>query len=429
MFRVKTLLIILLLLITNLQSYADGNSSFYFDAISFKSNSEEFASRIDFYATVPYQSLEFDYKKKYIAKYKISVKIINEKTKKIVVDDLISRTVVVGNYNESEGGNGEFDSFQKKYNIKSGKYRVEVSLLNSNQLLLLKKFKKLEVLNFDYYDFSLSGIMLLSGVEEVNKKMKLTPHLSDNIIVLEDGFFAFFEIYNRREGLSKVYLNYQILDNDNKLVREGKIIEQNLKNSIERKFIFIKSLSKKTFQNYKLKIIAKTNKEIDSSEKNILAITQHSISQKPSRNFNLDEDIKNSVKKLRYIATDKEIEEILNAKNDAEIENNFYQFWESKDPTPNTRKNEAFILYYDRIRYANENFKSIGQGWRSDMGHIYVVLGPPSEVINSNSMSLDRYKKWNYIGENRSFIFYDKSGFGEYKLREPYFFNEKFEYK
>ncbi|MDQ7041856.1 MAG: GWxTD domain-containing protein, partial [Rhodothermus sp.] len=43
------------------------------------------------------------------------------------------------------------------------------------------------------------------------------------------------------------------------------------------------------------------------------------------------------------------------------------------------RRKAAWLLrrYYERIEQANLQFSSIKEGWRTDRGMVYVVLGPP----------------------------------------------------
>ena len=50
---------------------------------------------------------------------------------------------------------------------------------------------------FSNFTFSLSGILLVSSLEEIGGKVTITPHISDNIARLSDGFFVFFETYSQ----------------------------------------------------------------------------------------------------------------------------------------------------------------------------------------------------------------------------------------
>ncbi|MFO7865583.1 MAG: GWxTD domain-containing protein [Candidatus Aminicenantes bacterium] len=81
--------------------------------------------------------------------------------------------------------------------------------------------------------------------------------------------------------------------------------------------------------------------------------------------------------KVRYIITKQEKKIFLNLpqeERDAFIK----EFWEKRDPTPDTEINEFKEKYFQRIEEANQLF-SRGQtdGWLKDRGRIYILLGPP----------------------------------------------------
>ena len=132
---------------------------------------------------------------------------------------------------------------------------------------------------------------------------------------------------------------------------------------------------------------------------------------------------------LRYIATDDEIDKMMKLKSEDLKREKLSLFWKELDPTPNTVYNEAMNEYYQRIKYANEQFKSYTEGWLTDMGMVYVVLGPPNQVERQSSMGNNiEYRLWQY-SNNRTFLFADKNGFGNFRLERPYLFNEKYRYR
>ena len=76
--------------------------------------------------------------------------------------------------------------------------------------------------------------------------------------------------------------------------------------------------------------------------------------------------------------------------------------------------------YYRRVEYANENFNGYFKGWRSDMGMVYITLGPPDQVTRRPyEIDSKPYEIWDYYILNRSFIFVDQTNFGDYRLENP----------
>ncbi len=57
------------------------------------------------------------------------------------------------------------------------------------------------------------------------------------------------------------------------------------------------------------------------------------------------------------------------------------EFWKRRDPNPETAENEFRDIYYARIALAGKAFREGIPGWMTDRGRIYVLLGPPTDVI------------------------------------------------
>ena len=131
-------------------------------------------------------------------------------------------------------------------------------------------------------------------------------------------------------------------------------------------------------------------------------------------------DVEEAMDQMRYILTSDERSKFSKVKKN-DREELFYTFWKERDPTPETAINELMEQYYSRVRYVNEHFTSFTPGWRTDMGMIYILFGPPDD-IERIFMSSDRNanQTWHYYRINRSFTFYDQNGFGDYRLTTPY---------
>lgn len=81
----------------------------------------------------------------------------------------------------------------------------------------------------------------------------------------------------------------------------------------------------------------------------------------------------------RFIMTDDEKEifkELVDPKEKIAF---IREFWEKRDPTPNTEENESYTEFMDRIAYANKWFQesSRGRGWDTERGRILLQLGFP----------------------------------------------------
>ena len=106
-------------------------------------------------------------------------------------------------------------------------------------------------------------------------------------------------------------------------------------------------------------------------------------------------------------------------------------FWKQRDPTPGTPENEYKDEIVKRFQYVNQQFgyghSTTREGWRTDMGRIYMVLGAPQSIEHFEaSIGLVPCQSWTYYGDARKglppqfiLLFYQRGGVGEYKLYDP----------
>lgn len=135
--------------------------------------------------------------------------------------------------------------------------------------------------------------------------------------------------------------------------------------------------------------------------------------------FYLGRDLDDAVALLYYIADRSFIERLVDAAPD-ERRVLWEQFWREKDPTPTTPRNEFYEEHLKRFRHADRAFRTgMSDGWRTDRGRIYIIYGPPDE-IDSLGMEIDQdpTEIWYYTDTGRTFIFVDRTGFGDYTLTE-----------
>lgn len=126
------------------------------------------------------------------------------------------------------------------------------------------------------------------------------------------------------------------------------------------------------------------------------------------------------IDELMYIASQSFIDSLKQASSEKRIKL-WKRFWEDKDPTPSTEKNEAMEEYFTRVDYANAHFKSpFLPGWKTDMGKIYIKFGPPDEVEKHLfELNSKPYEIWYYYKRGLKFIFVDNYNLGHYTLVYP----------
>ncbi len=130
-----------------------------------------------------------------------------------------------------------------------------------------------------------------------------------------------------------------------------------------------------------------------------------------------------------YIIQSEERKQFLMLANDEERENFVKLFWEARNPTPGSDLNEYKEEHYRRLTYANQTFGNIEaqNGWRTDRGHIYIVLGAPQQKANyAESRNVRPLQIWFYQATNPALpthfyvVFYKRSVGEDYSLYSPY---------
>ena len=96
---------------------------------------------------------------------------------------------------------------------------------------------------------------------------------------------------------------------------------------------------------------------------------------------------------LIYITTKSEFAELKNSNTKLAIDN----FWLDKAGNSD-RASELIRSYYNRVQDANRFFTSYTEGWKTDRGITYMILGPPLNVFRSATN-----ETW-YYGPDRNMI-------------------------
>jgi GWxTD domain-containing protein len=152
----------------------------------------------------------------------------------------------------------------------------------------------------------------------------------------------------------------------------------------------------------------------------------------------LRQELKGSYKtwlneEVPYIISDDERKAFLSLSNDEEREAFIENFWQRRNPSPDSPENEFREEHYRRIQYANDHFAAGKPGWKTDRGHIYIAFGPADSIDSHPSggmyerpmeegggeTSTFPFEVWHYrylegIGENIDIEFVDTCQCGDY---------------
>jgi GWxTD domain-containing protein len=143
----------------------------------------------------------------------------------------------------------------------------------------------------------------------------------------------------------------------------------------------------------------------------------------------LTEEHKKWLDVVHWIISDYEKTAFLSLKSNEDREKFIAAFWENRDPTPGTEKNEFKEEHYKRVEYATKQYgrDTARPGWQTDRGRVYILLGKPEFVKRSPSpfefypMELWQYAGYRGYGLPGSiyFLFFQEKGMDTYRLYSP----------
>jgi GWxTD domain-containing protein len=382
---------------------------YYQDFLNFASE-EEGKTRLDIFIQVPYEEIQFVKSPNgFTAAYTATISVYdNEDKEKLLVEKSWKEKINAIDFQQTISKNN-YNLSLKSFQLVPGKYFIVTSIEDEDSR---KKYSSENIYNVRDLteEISISDLMLISKQTQAEGSNKILPNVSRNITSKRDGIPMFFEVYSNDS--SDVRIEFTVKDEEDNTVFE-ETIRKNL--TAERNQIIhtIKDIAL-GLGNYKLLV-----EVYNSSDEMLADITKSFVSRWVGVPTAIN-DLDKAVDQLVYIATPSDISHIEDAENQDEKVQRYLDFWKEKDPTPNTELNELFNEYYRRVAYANENFSHYIEGWRSDRGMVFIILGSPNNV-DRHPFDLESkpYEVWQYYELNRSFVFVDETGFGDYRLVTP----------
>jgi GWxTD domain-containing protein len=128
-------------------------------------------------------------------------------------------------------------------------------------------------------------------------------------------------------------------------------------------------------------------------------------------------DVDDLIAPLAYLASERELEYLRAGETPAERRRRFDAFWGSLF---NDRNAAADVLrrYYERVEEANLLFTTYKEGWKTDRGMVYVLLGPPEYVEPTPAE-----ERWHYAygsGEALSSFVFERVSYSEGRPRPAF---------
>lgn len=390
-------------------NYINPSPGFFYDILNFKSGDSS-TTRIEVQIQVPFSKIQFIKSDNNIfkAEYFLTVSIYDAEKKDLIVEKTWGEKVETSIFSQTISSQN-FNISLRSFNLKPAKYFFKLSLEDKDTRRTINAETEFIVRDLTK-KFSPSDIILISSKTEVDGVAKIIPNIPRNIASPKEGFVIYYEIYS--PDTAEINIQYNVID-EKKSIVYSKYSIRKLTAGINAIEYAIDSINA-TLGDYTLSI------NIQDVDFNILFTSNKPFVSRLIGIPSTISDLDKAIDQLIYIAETSEIDKLKNIKTYSERLKEFIGFWDVRDPTPNTEENELFNEYYRRVAYTNKNFSHYMEGWRTDMGMVYIILGAPNNVDRHPfEYNTKPYEVWYYYELNKSFVFVDATGFGDYRLTTP----------
>jgi GWxTD domain-containing protein len=410
---VNFILIIVIPLFAQLPEYTtiqeEGVPQFSFD-LHTKASEDTGYTNVQVFMKIAFDELQFIHKEeKYEANYELTVSFFDLEGTQI--DGKIIKKQVIVDYYTQTNSRKDFSFTEMEFRFLPGEYEMFIGLLDQDSKR--SGFRRIKLNIYDYFQqpLDISDLSLLNLVfTDSDGNPQFEPNVFWNMNESQESVTVLFELYDQW-GLDSVQVNYQLQSlKEDKVLRDVSFYHPVEKGRNPISFELIKG----GLQSGKYRIRVSIGKK-EWEIKRTRTISIHWFDMPI-----FAEDLDKAIDQLRYIAKRKEMKRMKKAKTD-DKERLFEEFWQERDPTPDTEANELMREYYRRVDYAGAHFGNHREGWLTDRGMVYITLGPPND-IDRHPFDPDTkpYEVWYYYKFNTHLVFIDYTGYGEYKMDPNY---------
>jgi GWxTD domain-containing protein len=387
-----------------------GEAVYFQDFLNFISDKPG-DTRIDVFIQVPYKNVVFVKSNEgFTAKYSVTASIFDSTKSTLLLEKTWTETVNVFDYYAARAKDN-YNLSKKSFELKPGTYSVRTTLEDLDSRKIAKSEIPLIVRDLSG-NISVSDILLISKNDNSQPNNTIVPNISRNIASPKDRIKIYFEIYSKDSSETRLHIDYKVINSEDTLIYKEED-EDTIKTGVNQMYYTMAEFP------FELGAYVVSATVRDDQNKEIATVKKAFYSHSVGLPFAIT-DIDKAIAQTRYIANPSEIDYMEEGKNNAEKTKRFLAFWKKRDPSPNNEENEIFDEYFKRVAYADENFSNYIDGWKTDRGMVFILLGPANN-IDRHPFELDSkpYEVWEYYDLNYNLVFVDETGFGDYRLVTP----------
>lgn len=386
------------------------------------------SSGFDLYIGLPYNSLIY-YKRgsSLHADFETLTQVYKEGENQPKVEEAKTDSIRT-NYTQSRSADAL--TFKSRYKLGAGVYVVKVSLTDLGTRKTAVRRQRIEVQNLQQSGMAMSRILVEGKLPEKSYAPVVALHTPANI----DSLRAVTELYNTG-NLKNVEVKMLLLQHKADMLPAApafmfspmygsigyRAIEFTEADTLQRSVKRIQNPLPETIVEfnlphlkpgvYQILLNSQADGQAIQSSRRVLYVKEEG--------FPKIETLEQMIEPLIYISYPDELRKILNAKSDEERRAAFDTFWGEQMPSRQAGEN-ALRTFYSRVEEANLYFSTQKEGWKTDRGMIYILMGAPVSVENQGEAEV-----WRYSMNSRDpfsvFVFqrilsYSDDGFTNYEL-------------
>ncbi len=420
----------LISLISSAQAQVAYQPEFDLDVVS--QRSADGSSHVDIYTAIPYSNLRFrSVSGGFEAKYEVTVEIfrVDDRGRQLglAANRTWERDVNVANYNETQAD--EIDRATQSVSVDPGRYAVEVQVEDGASRRSFIREMALVVNRFDR-GVSMSDPLLLDRYD--SSRRTLHPNVGGAIRTDQDHFTVYYDIYAQQPTALRVSYVATMKNRVRERPSFGSLLglSENAREDLGTPLALTEQLSVRAGKNPATLRVETENFQVGDYVLSIrLETADGMLVAEANKEFTVRwmglegqiQDLDQAISQLRYVAQDDDVRGMRRAETQEEKLRLFRSFWDRRDPTPGTQRNERMEEYYFRVSYANEEYSRLNDsGWNTDRGEVYIRFGEP-DIVDRHPFNYGTkpYEIWYYNHHGRQFYFVDDTGMGDYELLIP----------
>lgn len=367
---------------------------------------------IDVTTDVVYKSLVWKkLSKNYTAGFSLDISITPQKGDTTSSAMTHTYTYSLERKNASITHSGDTYTVEKRYSVKPGKYKVQITVMDNSSQKQTVRTATAELPSPSSTTTTMTNVFMLGRNNQSETKNKFLPVTTYDVPGKLDTLRFEFQL-NKPVAKGRVEIRMQLI--------------QFASDTMPPRMMSAPMPSPSNIQykgiDYDRKTVMQERKRVLTSETGNILI-QYPIPRPPRGNYRFQVNISgNSVSKtdfkardfgvksknypyvetvkelaapLYYLMDNKEYKKLMSFSDPDSMKNYMDSFWLSHIKDQKIAK-QVIELYYKHVEEANMQFGNYKAGWKTDPGMIYILFGPPYYVYRS----LDRMQ-WTY-GYDRS---------------------------